>query len=210
MLVTGATGLAALLLLSGCGFGGKKHGDASPEPTQSASETVSPTATPVDDANDPILPKSCNELLSRLAVNTALGQHFTGEGDFLNAAPLPSIGRTGRVTCGYGVTTDAAGKKSSMVEASYITYKDSETASARLDLTVANDQKAGATVTDVEVAGQPAFVLTSEQASVLVMAETSHTYVVHVDASLIAAGSTAPLVAIATTMVQNMADLRSR
>lgn len=204
-------GLAAVLLASGCGGGGKSKGTPPPSPDASVTETETPSATPADDSAQPILPAGCNELLAREAVDTALGERVNGKVTFLNAAPLPSAGRTGRVTCGFGVTTAADGTDTEpLVEVSYITYTDAATASSRVDLTVTNDQKAGATVTDVDVDGNPGFVLTSEKASVLVMAETSHTYVVHVDASLVAAGSTTPLVTIASTMLQNMLELRSR
>jgi hypothetical protein len=198
-----------LLAVAGCSSGGHR---TPPSETPAVSETPTPTATPIEDEGDnPVLPAGCGELLPRQTVDSALGSHLEGKVTFLNAAPVPGSGRTGRVTCGYGVTSDAAGANSApLVEVSYITYIDAATAAHRVDLTVANDTKAGSTVTDADVEGIPAFVLTSGTATVLVFAEGSHTFVVKVDASLVPAGTSAPLVTIASSMVKAMNDLRSQ
>ncbi len=200
----GAGSAAVLALtLAGCGGSPKPAGPSvsllPPEPSES--QTPEPPASPTAEAST-FLPAACNQLLPPGTVDTALGGHLAGETTFLKAAPLPASGRTGRVTCGYGVTVAADGTKSPpLVEASYITYTDAATAAHRVDLTIAKDKAAGATATEVEVNGKPATVLTSQAASVLVMADGTRTLVLSVDATLVAAGSTTPMVTMATAML---------
>lgn len=195
--------MVLLLALAACGGSPKSVGPSvsllPQEPTESA--TAEPSETATADAS-PYLPAACNQLLPLGTVDSALGGHLAGETSFLKAAPLPASGRTGRITCGYGVTVGADGTKSPpLVEVSYITYVDATTASHRVDLTINNSKTAGSTVTDVQVSGKPAAVLTNQTASVLVMGDGNRTLVVSVDASLVAAGSTAPLIAMATAML---------
>ena len=75
-----------------------------------------------------------------------LGVRLPGTTTYLLGEPEPGVGRTGRVTCGYGVTpaTATAGASDPLLEVTVATYVDAASASDRLAVAGDAGQAAGA------------------------------------------------------------------
>lgn len=169
-----------LLALAGCTGPGTPPA-SSPTASRPLTATGVPTATPTPTASAARLPTSCAALLPVTAVTRAVGQPVQGRTTYLSAAPVPQSGRTGRVTCGYGVTTGPDGKDTPpVVEASLIAYVDAGAAQRQLDVTLTAAQGRGNTLAQVTVAGGPAYVLTDPSSATLVLRRDAYTVVVTV------------------------------
>jgi hypothetical protein len=210
---------AAAALAVGC----TSHGGDIPTPTLSSPQPVTTvpatSAAPSSSAPpEPVLPNGCTQLLPLGAVQQAVGNPLGGQVSYLRAAPVPKSGRTGRVTCNYGVTMTTpsapAGASATptpadrgLVEASYITYVDAKTAADRVQLTVQHDSQ-DATLQDATVAGKKAYVLLGKQWNELLMADGASTYVVELAPSVLPADrAPAALQAMAEAMVKAVAGL---
>jgi hypothetical protein len=85
--------------------------------------------------------------------------------DYGSYAALPSIGRTGRVTCVFGVGLDSFGQQSSgALEVSLATYTSAAEAVGRAADTVQSDSQAGATTAAVSVGGHQATIVVEQTA----------------------------------------------
>ncbi|MDQ1464150.1 MAG: hypothetical protein QOC73_1091 [Actinomycetota bacterium] len=206
--------VVALLAIVTAGCTPAKH--AAPQPSPSiGSSTAVVTPAPASSASAaaaPRLPAGCPELLPLAKVQQALGVGLLGQVTYLKAAPVPTSGRTGRVTCGYGTPVAASASPSHgvsaspaatpLVQASYITYVDAKTAAARVDTTVQAD---GATsvITQIKVNGKPAAVLVGPKWNELLMADGSRTIVIVVSPVVLSAAKAVPaLTAMAEVMLQ--------
>ncbi len=205
--------LAAIgVLLAGCSSHSK---DNIPTPTlqSPAPETSIASTSPAPASSsampEAVLPRGCAQLLPLATVQQALGVALQGETNYLRAAPVPQSGRTGRVTCDYGVPTSSAGQSASptagtrgLVEASYITYVDAKTAESRVHLTVQTDGQSSS-ISNVTVGGKPGFVLLGKEWNELVLADGARTIVVEAAPSVLpAAKAPAALAAMASVMLQ--------
>ena len=184
----------------GCTSHSKKADDAggsSSLPVFSTAPVDSPAPASSSAPPAPVLPHDCPDLVPLSAVEEAVGVKLGGEVTYLRAAPVPQSGRTGRVTCGYGtpVATPSAAAGASptptpngqpLVEVSYITYVDADTAAGRVALTVSNDAKTS-TLSKVEIDGLPASVLVGSEWNELVMARGASTIVVEVSPTVLSA-----------------------
>jgi hypothetical protein len=168
MLSTAAAGLGAMLALGGCSLlNPPKNAAASP-----ASATVRPSAPqssyapqsgPVEAAK--ALPQDCPGMLTTAQLQAVFGPGVPIGTDYGAYAALPSIGRTGRVTCVFGVGLDSFGRRSSgAVEVSLATYLSAADAIGRAASTVQQDSEAGATTAQVSVGGHPATLVVEAQA----------------------------------------------
>lgn len=170
--ILGAAILAAATLpvLAGCSmFGGSKNAAATatsaPAPTRSATPTSSyvPMAGPVEAAS--ALPKECSQILTNAQLQAVFGAGFPIGDNYGAYAALPSIGRTGRVACIFGVGLDSFGKQSAgSLEVSISTYTSAADAVGRAANTVQSDSQAGATEAAVSVGGHPATVVVEQTA----------------------------------------------
>jgi hypothetical protein len=174
----------------GCSPGATQHAAAHPTATASATARAgAPAAGPLEDASK--LPKSCSAILSDTDLATAFGSPQTGDTSYGAFAPLPKIGRTGRVTCGYGIGIDPSGRASApSLTVSVITYDTAATATTRVASNISGNVAKGATRQSVLVDGHPATVLVL---GVLSPAQPS----VGVSQSP-SAGASAPVSAVAT------------
>ena len=185
----------------------------SPAPVVS-SQVDSPAPASSSVPAQAVLPAGCPQLLPLGVVEQALGGPLFGEVTYLRAAPVPKSGRTGRVTCGYGTSTDApdigvASPAASptpagdpLVSASYITYTDAATAASRVALTVQTDG-ASSTVSKVDVGGLEASVLLGPKWNELVMSDGARTIVVEAAPRVLPnAQAPAALTAMAKVMLQ--------
>ncbi|MGH6654204.1 MAG: hypothetical protein ACRDVE_03245 [Actinocrinis sp.] len=154
---------AVLLLgaLAGCSLTGTSHTAAtvshSPAPS-SAPATHDPLAGPYEAVGQ--LPKSCDAILSDTDLTNAFGQPQVGDTAYGSYAGLPTIGRTGRVTCQYGISIDQSGKAGPPVlSVSVITYNTSTNAVKRVADDIAATEAKGAAPHLILVDGHPATVL---------------------------------------------------
>jgi hypothetical protein len=154
-----AVGLIAVsCLLAGCSGGTTPAADSTPHVSPSAPKTYTPAEGPTEAASQ--LPATCDQILSESALSTAFGTTLSTDDDYGNYAPLPSIGRTGRVTCGFGIGIDEYGNATApAVTVSIATYDTETDAVARAQDTVGSDLSAGASSSQVSVSGHPATVV---------------------------------------------------
>ncbi len=154
---------AALLVgaLAGCSPAGTRHTAAtvsrSPAPP-AAPATYDPLRGPYESAAQ--LPKTCDAILSDTDLTGAFGRPQVGDTSYGDYAGLPSIGRTGRVTCGYGISIDQSGNAGQpILTVSVITYNTSTNAVKRVADDVSATEAKGASPHPVMVGGHPATVL---------------------------------------------------
>ena len=176
LVLVAAVGVAA----AGCTSDDAPPSAAPPAPATTASGSVEPgvpTASPTA-----ALPAGCDLLLPFTDLDRALGRPLFGESAFVKGVAQPSIGRTGRVTCRYGLAR--GGRGTAPVEVGVSTYKDVESAAERVQATVSDQRGQGATQSEVTIAGTPATVLGGRTAVLVVLAQGSRTVAVTVQRSL--------------------------
>lgn len=162
-----AAAAAALLALGGCSLlddSSKAAATSSPTVQHSpsaSSSTYSPLAGPVEAAAE--LPAECSQILTATQLQAVFGAGMPIGDDYGSYAALPSIGRTGRVTCVFGVGLDSFGQQSSgALEVSVATYTSAAEAVGRAADTVQSDSQAGATTATVSVGGHPATIVVEQ------------------------------------------------
>ncbi|MEI4270924.1 hypothetical protein TEK04_04250 [Klenkia sp. LSe6-5] len=170
--LVGAVGLAGVLVLGGCtGFAGTSAPattssvpSSAPSSATTASTTAATTAAAVE------LPATCTDLLSTAQLDAALGARLPGTSTYVVGLPEPSIGRTGRVTCGFGVTpaTATAGASDPLLEVSLLTYTDPGAATDRVAAVVAARQGQGVTAGSATVPGAQAVLFAGAADTTLV------------------------------------------
>jgi hypothetical protein len=168
-------GLVGLLVLAGCSSGTDEPVAApvtstAPPPTSAAPTTP---AAPVYE-----LPTGCSGLLTLRQIDAALGTPLPGETRFTVGTAEPDIGRTGRITCGFGVVpaSDDAGAGDPLLQLSVFTYTDEQAAADRVDATVDAQQAQGVRFDDAVVPGASAVLLTGPDEATLVATVGSRTY----------------------------------
>lgn len=130
----------------------------------SAPATYDPLSGPIEPAS--ALPKTCSSILSDQDLTSAFGSPQVGDTSYGRYAPLPTIGRTGRVTCGFGISVDQFGNTGQpVVTVSVITYDQASRAISRVAAEVNSTVAKGATAHPVLVSGHPATVLSEPAAT---------------------------------------------
>ncbi|HET9171764.1 MAG TPA: hypothetical protein VFN97_20170 [Actinospica sp.] len=159
--------LAALPLLGGCSTaGGSKNAAATTTaPAKSAAPSAGSVPVTAQTEAASALPKECSQILTTAQLQAVFGAGFPIGVNYGTYAALPSIGRTGRVACIFGVGLDSFGKQSAgALEVSISTYSSAAVAVGRAADTVQSDSQAGATEASVTVGGQPATVVVEQTA----------------------------------------------
>lgn len=170
--------LGLVLVLAACTSGGDDQPAAAGSPTSSpaapsASGSSAPSATPT-----PSLPGGCDEVLPFTDLDQALGRPLFGQTRYVLGVAQPSIGRTGRVTCQYGLAPN--GKGAAPVEVGMSTYKDAASATDRVEATIAGLRSGATSTATATVAGQPATVIGTKTAYTTVLAQGDRTIAVTV------------------------------
>jgi hypothetical protein len=142
-------GLACALMVAGCAA--EKRPPAAPPQIPTIVAPTSATRTPVM-ADRPI-PDDCEVIVPADQINAGLGQELPGEPVQIIGIPEPSLGRTGKIDCYYGIP---AGKPlpDAMIIVGLATYADELTARNRVTDSLEAERKEGAVITDVEVGKQ--------------------------------------------------------
>jgi hypothetical protein len=166
----GLVGLLGLLgLTAGCtGFAGAAA-------TATSATTAAPTSTGAPTTTTPAaptyeLPATCSGLLTTGQLDAALGARLPGTSTYVVGAPEPGIGRTGRVTCGFGVTpaTATAGASDPLLEVSLFTYRDAAAAADRLEVLTAAQEGQGVPAGAASVPGASAVLFAGPADTTLV------------------------------------------
>ncbi|TDE07400.1 hypothetical protein [Jiangella asiatica] len=185
-----AVAVPLMLLLAGCSNdddpevpvvptpGGSTGADGTGDPTQAGDPTPSPGSTTG-------VPEECGDLASAGEVAQILQAPMQGETvRVYNDEFLPDSGRTGRLTCSYGVPEVPPGQSAPPtpppvpLQISVSGYVDAETAAGRIDPTVDAAQAAGGTVQAQPVAGRDGFLLSDAEDISFVAADDVRTYVI--------------------------------
>jgi hypothetical protein len=176
-------GLAAALavLAAGCtsGGGSAQAGATTAAPPSSSTATSSGGPTP---SATPVLPAGCDQLLPFTDLDEALGRPLFGQSRYVRGVAEPAIGRTGRVTCQYGLAADGRGP--ALLEVGVSTYKDAGSATARVAATVAALRGGGTSQKTATVAGQQATLIGTKTDYNLVVATDDRTVAVTVSRRL--------------------------
>ncbi|NED93882.1 hypothetical protein G1H11_00965 [Phytoactinopolyspora alkaliphila] len=158
-----------------------------PGATETPEDAVD-TAEPTEPAGDPTdaldVPFECGEMLTAGRVVQILQTPLDGESQRVyNDDYLADSGRTGRLTCRYGVPTGGSSPSPSpspsadgpAVEVAVSSYVDEETAAGRIDTTL------GSTSRDVEpqtIGGTEGYLLTDDDEVTYIVARGVRTYVI--------------------------------
>lgn len=149
-------------------------------------EAVEATPSPTSTTG---IPELCGELATAGDVAQILQVPMRGETRRVyNDDYLSDSGRTGRLTCSYGVRAAPEGRSATPtprptptpvpLEVSVSGYVDAEVAAGRISSTVDAAQAAGTTVQAQPVAGRDGFLLSDKQDVSFVMADDVRTYVI--------------------------------
>ncbi len=169
---------ATVLLLAACSTGTDADDPAtellfSPDPTAEATQEASPTPQAV---TLPEFPTDCTALVPTRRVRAIVAAPMPGDTTYVFADALPDIGRTARVTCGYGV---GAGRgPGPAVEITVNEYESEAAAQARIDVTLQAAGDAGNTVGELPVGPYEAWTISDRDAVSLVVDAGTRTMVV--------------------------------
>jgi hypothetical protein len=189
------------LLGAGCSGDGEQAAAPTPAPSTSGaggSPSGSPSASATPAAQ---LPTGCDSMLPFTDLDRALGRPLFGQTVYTKGVAQPSIGRTGRVTCGYGLAR--TGRGAPPVEVGVSTYTDVESATRRVEATVSQLRSTGATQAEATVSGLPATVLGTGSSFTVLVAQGSRTIAVTVQRAVGGSADRAA-VAVAERVVENL------
>jgi hypothetical protein len=117
-------------------------------------------------------------MVATSAVLDAVGVPLQGSTSYVYAGPIPSSGRTARITCGYGVEAGPDGKPVPKVTLTINGYADAASVRRRLDITVAEAQQQGQQVHALDLEGRPGYVLRNAEDVSYIVGDGSRTIVV--------------------------------
>lgn len=184
---TAALAVATVVLLTGCSS--QQSGtDAATEllfsPDPEVGETAEPTAAPTAEAATlPPFPESCADLVATSEVASVVAVPLPGDTTFVFADALPDIGRTARVTCGYG---EGAGRGPGPGVAITVNqYSSEQAAQDRIDVTLDAAAERGTRVGEQTVGGFDGWLLTDRQDVSLVVDAGERTLVVTMKRGLV-------------------------
>ncbi|MBY8848264.1 hypothetical protein [Saccharothrix longispora] len=143
------------------------------------------------------LPEDCEFVLTVEVLDQKLGRELGGELKQIIGVPEPSLGRTGKIDCYYGL-----GQRQPIAAAPVIvglaTYVDEPTAAGRVADSVTAEREDGATITPVDVTRHKASLVVTRTERLLVGSLGKTTYVVRAKAGFLPDEQVGPfLVALA-------------
>ena len=153
----------------------------SPGPTDEAAST--PASTDDVAVGLPPFPEDCTGLVATSDVVAIVAAPLPGDTTFVFADALPDIGRTARVTCGYGTSTGESAEP--VVEITVNEYETDEAAQERIDLTLQAVAEGGNSVTEQPVGSYDGWIIGDGEDVSLVVDAGVRTLVVNVDRGLV-------------------------
>lgn len=163
-----------------------------PEVPEVPGETTSGGASDADDtpgtpepSSTVGVPELCSDLIATARVLQILEIPIQGDTTrVFNDDFLADSGRTGRLTCSYGVVAPPTGVAPPPtpapvpLEIAVSSYVDAEIAAGRIESTVSSTQDAGGAAQAQPVSGRDGFVLTDAEDISIVFADDVRTYVI--------------------------------
>jgi hypothetical protein len=185
---------ALAVALVGCSGGGgddNPFADLSPPPTATApgTPTASPTSAPASPPGSNVVPRRCSDTVATSVVVGAVGVPLQGSTSYVYAGPVPSSGRTARITCGYGVEPGPDGQPAPKVTLTINGYADGANVRRRLDITVAEAQQRGQQVQALDLDGRSGYVLRDAADVSYIVGDGARTIVVTIVLGLVPAES---------------------
>jgi len=178
--------VARLVLVGIAALGAACTSGGSDQPQAGATQTAAPTATSSAASPTPTptpnLPGGCDQMIPFNELDQALGRPLFGQSRYVLGVAEPSIGRTGRVTCQFGLA--ANGRGPAPLEVGVSTYKDAESATERVAATVAALRSAATSQRSATVAGQQAVLIGTKTDNNLVVAQGDRTVAVTIARTL--------------------------
>jgi hypothetical protein len=190
-------GLATVVVLAGCSSTETEPDAAtellfSPEGTATAAATSEPTAEPAATLGE--LPDDCGGVIATADVVRIVGVPLAGETTYVFADALPDIGRTGRVTCGYGAEGEGADEGEQTdegdgpkVEVTVNDYEGEEAAQDRIDVTLQAASERGNEVRDQAIGPYQGYVLADDDDASIVVDVGPRTLVITMQRGLVSA-----------------------
>lgn len=179
-----ALGAAAVTLgMAGCTHSSSPAKTTTSHPASATPTIVPATQGPTEAAKD--LPVNCDRVATDADIQAALGGPLQGTTIYLKDVAEPSIHRTGRIDCKYGVTLDKTGKPGPAgIEIQVATYDATANAVDRVAGTVAGQVAKGDPSKSVVVANRQATVMTDQGTTELFMADGNRTFVIQIAGSV--------------------------
>lgn len=204
LLAVTAAGLGAMFALDGCAvLTSSQNAAATSSPTSAIVRTAarpssySPLSGPVEAASS--LPRTCSAMLSPAQLQDVFGSGVADGTEYGSFAALPSINRTGRVACVFGVGLDSFGRQSTgAVEIAIATYGTAAEAVRRTADTAQQDTENGATAAQLSVGGHPATLIVEPQTAVTASASSASATPAGSATPVLAASASAPATATAS------------
>jgi hypothetical protein len=129
---------------------------------------VPPTSfSRVPQMTDRPLPDDCELIVPVEFLNRALGAELPGEPRTIIGIPEPSLGRTGKIDCYYGLA-ERQPLTAAPVVVGLATYADEPTAAGRVADSVAAERGDGASVTQLDVGKQKASLIGTKDERLLI------------------------------------------
>jgi len=189
-------GIAALAAACSSGGSGQPQAGTTQAAPAATGSATSPTPSPT-----PNLPAGCDQMLPFTDLDQALGRPLFGASRYVVGVAEPSIGRTGRVTCQFGLQPNARGP--APLEVGVSTYKDAGSASERVAATVAALRATATSQRGATVAGQQAVIIGTKTDDNLVVAQGNRTVAVTIARTLHVASLDNATVGVAEKVLAN-------
>ncbi|GAA1270122.1 hypothetical protein GCM10009634_11510 [Saccharothrix xinjiangensis] len=142
------------------------------------------TITWVPQMVDRELPTDCALIVPTDVLGTHLGQELPGALQQVVGIPEPSIGRTAKIDCYYGVA-DGRGIATAPVVIGLATYADEPTAAGRVTDSVDAERREGATAAQVDVGRHKASLVTTRDERLLIGSLGKTTFVARAKAGVV-------------------------
>lgn len=123
------------------------------------------------------LPTGCGAIGAAEEIADAIGRALTGAPRLITGAADQKIGRTARIDCYYGLDNNQD-VKDAPIAVGLASYTDASAASRRVQSTVEDERKAGATVREVTVGEDKGTLLIGKKVITLVATHQATTVVV--------------------------------
>lgn len=168
-----------------------------PPPVNHPAVPTFATSTRATSSTGAKVPTSCSTVAEAADVDQIVGHQLAGAMAPVVGVPMPSINRTGRLDCYYGVPPGQPITTAAVI-IGIAGYTDTQSAQHRAEATVTTARNAGAQTSDVQVGAEHAVLLAGAQDQELVLAHGTMTILVSAMNGVLPAGGTGPpLIAMA-------------
>lgn len=177
-----AVGLVGALVAA-CGGGSSNDQTKAPATRPTTATSAPPFAG--------TLPASCTPVAAAGDVDKILGHPLTGSANLIKGIAEPSIGRTGRLDCYYGIPPNQP-VNTAVVSIGIGAYDTPARAAHRVLETVNEARDTGYVSSNVQVSGQNAVLLAGQQNQEVVLSAGTLTVLVTAANSVVQAGKAGP------------------